>query len=137
MSEKTIFEKIIDREIPAHIVYEDDAVIAILDIQPVNPGHTLVIPKKHFKNMLETPDDVLSHVMSVAKKIANALTKSLEASGVNIIINNGEAAGQVVFHTHVHVIPRYKDDGHEHWQHASYESDQEQERIRSQIQKGL
>lgn len=113
--EETIFTKIIKGEIPANKVFEDDKCLAFLDINPVNIGHTLVIPKKQFKNLYELPDDLAGHIFSVAKKISISIKKSLGAEGVNIIMNNDVPAGQIVFHAHLHVIPRYSGDGFEHW----------------------
>ena len=102
-----IFEKIIAREIPAAIVYEDNDTLAFMDIGPVIKGHTLVIPKTCYDPVTETPDDVLAKLIIVAKRIAAAQIKGLCADGVNIIQNSGSAAGQVVPHIHFHVIPRY------------------------------
>lgn len=107
----SIFTKIINREIPAHIVYEDERVIAFFTIEPVNPGHTLVIPKVPFINLLDGDDDTLGHMTVVAKRIGNALIASGFATGINLIMNNGVDGGQEVFHAHMHVIPRRKDDG--------------------------
>ncbi len=104
----TIFKRIIDREIPADIVYEDDVVLAFLDIHPVRKGHTLVIPKEECVNIFDGKPEVLGHMMIVAQKIANALMETTEAKGVNIHMNNGHEAGQDVPHAHLHVIPRYK-----------------------------
>ena len=106
----TIFSKIIDREVPAEIVFEDDQVIAILDINPVHPGHTLVIPKKFSINGLDCDPESFAYLMHVGQKIAQAQIASLPCDGVNFIMNNGAAAGQEVFHTHLHVVPRYTDD---------------------------
>ena len=108
--EETIFSKIIKGDIPSHKVYEDDQVIAILDINPVNKGHTLVIPKKPSRNFLEIEDNDLKYIIVIVKKIANALKNSLHADGVNIVLNNEKAAGQVIYHTHFHVIPRFDND---------------------------
>ena len=113
-----IFCKIIRGEIPSAKLYEDEAVLAFLDIRPINPGHALVIPKKHFENMHETPDAELGLLMAGAKKVAAAVRDSLKADGINVSINNGKAAGQVVFHTHVHIIPRYLTDGLKSWEHG-------------------
>ncbi len=107
----TIFEKIIAREIPASIIYEDEKVISFLDISPNNKGHALVVPKKTFVNILDGDDESLAHIMYVAKKVAHALISTTGATGVNLVMNNGADAGQVVFHAHMHVIPRFKDDG--------------------------
>lgn len=109
--EPTIFEKIIGREIPAHIVCEDDLTIAILDIAPKSLGHTLVIPKKVSRTLLETDPDTLGQYFAVVQKVAQAVKAGLGADGCNIVINVEEAAWQEVFHTHTHIIPRYANDG--------------------------
>ena len=103
----TIFEKIINREIPASIVYEDEFVIAILDIKPKSLGHTLVIPKKVSRTILEMNPDMLGQYFTIVQKIAQAIKDSLSADGLNIVLNVEEAGGQEVFHTHTHIIPRY------------------------------
>lgn len=107
---ETIFTKIIKREIPAHIVYEDEIVLAFLDITPVNHGHTLVIPKAPFTNAFDADAEVFAHMHKVGIKVANALKAAGLADGVNMVTNNGEAAGQEVFHSHLHVIPRKTGD---------------------------
>ncbi len=110
MSEECVFCKIVRGEIPARVVYEDQDVIAFLDINPVSKGHTLVVPKKHYKNMIDAPDDIVAKVYTVAKKIGIASMNALGAKGFNVISNNEKVAGQEVFHFHVHVIPRYSGD---------------------------
>lgn len=105
----TIFSKIIAGEIPANIVYEDDTVLAFLDIRPVHKGHTLVIPKIPSLDGLECDGATMAHIINVSQLIGRALKKSLPCDGINFIMNNGESAGQEVFHTHLHVIPRYLD----------------------------
>ncbi len=102
-----VFCKIIHGDIPSSKVYEDDDVLAILDVSQVTRGHTLVMPKKHYTNMLDCPSDILHKVMDVAQRIGQAEMLVLGASGINILTNAGEAAGQSVLHFHVHVIPRY------------------------------
>lgn len=109
-----IFCKIIAKEIPATVVYEDDEVLAFMDIGPIMKGHVLVIPKIHYDPVTNTPDDVLTKLHLVAKRISGAQMNGLGADGVNIMQNNGAASGQEVPHIHVHVIPRYTGDGH-HW----------------------
>ena len=104
---KDIFCKIIDGEIPSNKVYEDDEVLAILDISQATKGHTLVLPKKHYASFLSTPKSVMHKVYDVAQRIGQAEIAVLGAKGVNILTNAGEAAGQSVPHFHVHVIPRY------------------------------
>ncbi len=106
----TIFTKIINREIPADIVYEDDVVIAFLDISPIRKGHTLIIPKSEYTNIFDLDTEVLAHMMRIAQKIARALMLAVKAKGVNIHMNNGHEAGQDVCHAHIHVIPRFHRD---------------------------
>ena len=106
-----IFCKIINGEIPSQKIYEDDDVLAILDISQANIGHTLVLPKKHFSNILEIEDYDYLKVMDKVKDIALAIKKAFNAEGINVLNNCGEAAGQTVNHFHVHVIPRNINDG--------------------------
>ena len=106
-----IFCKIANGEIPSSTVYEDDQVRAILDLGPAAKGHTLVLPKEHFKDSTEAPEALLGHMMAVGARIGRAEMKAFAADGFNMIQNNGEAAGQSVFHLHLHVIPRKTDDG--------------------------
>ena len=105
-----IFCKILAGEIPSAVVYEDDDFKAILDVNPAVRGHVIILPKNHAANIFELPDEDASKVMVVAKKIAAAVRKTYLCDGVNILQNNGAAAGQSVFHLHVHVIPRYEGD---------------------------
>jgi len=132
--DECIFCKIVKREIPASIVYEDDVSLAFLDIKPVNPGHTLLIPKEHYKNLYEMPDELLSKTGPNTKKIAIAVKRATEADGINIGMNNDPAAGQLVFHQHTHIIPRFSNDGHKHWKGRLYKEGEEQviaEKIKS------
>ena len=112
--------KIIKGEIPSSRVYEDQETIAILDINPTNPGHCLVIPKDHTENLYTTPDELLCRMAMTVKKIATAIRNGADADGVNIIMNNESAAGQIINHAHIHVIPRLNDDGLKHWEHKEY-----------------
>ena len=105
-----IFCKIIEGEIPSTTIYEDDVVKCILDLSQAGVGHTLVIPKKHYANVLEIDSDTFGYAMKIAQKIAKALKKTFNCDGVNILNNCGEAAGQTVFHLHIHVIPRFFND---------------------------
>jgi histidine triad (HIT) family protein len=119
----TIFSKIIAREVPADIVYEDDIVLAFLDINPVNKGHILVIPKTPTPDALSTDPATLAHILLVGQKIGQRLIQHLPCDGINIGFNNGAAAGQEVFHTHLHVIPRHVNDGSfSHAKHVTYEN---------------
>lgn len=106
-----IFCKIIEGNIPAEKVYEDDLFIAILDINPVNKGHLLVLPKKHSENIFDFDEPEISNVMKVIKKLSKILIDTLKAEGINIIQNNCKSAGQIIFHSHFHIIPRYSGDG--------------------------
>ena len=106
-----IFCKIIAGEIPSAKVYEDEKFLAFMDIAPIALGHTLVIPKFHCRNALDTPSDVASGFYPVIVKVANAVKKAYEADGINIMQFNEPSAGQEVFHSHVHIIPRHEGDG--------------------------
>ena len=110
MSADCIFCKITAGEIPAAKVYEDDNFIAFMDIFPIARGHTLVIPKIHCENALDTPLSISEKLYPLVIKIAGGIKKSFNADGINIIQNNGAAAGQEVFHSHIHIIPRYSND---------------------------
>ncbi|WP_291767738.1 HIT family protein [Caldivirga sp. UBA161] len=105
--DECIFCRIIEKKAPGYIVYEDDEVIAILDKYPINKGHILVMPKRHYKDIFEIPPEALCKVMRITKLMAKAVVNGLKADGVRLIQNNGSSAGQVVFHFHVHVIPYY------------------------------
>lgn len=108
--EECIFCKIIKGEIPSNKIYEDDEVLAILDISQATRGHTLVISKAHYPNFLATPKDIMHKVMDVAQRIGQVQIAILGAKGVNILTNVGIEAGQTIMHYHVHVIPRYTRD---------------------------
>jgi len=106
-----VFCDIISGKIRSYGLYSDEYVVAILDINPANPGHCLVISKKHYTNILDAPPELLAHMIIVAKKLSVALVEVLKADGINIIITNNRAAGQTVMHLHIHVIPRFIGDG--------------------------
>jgi len=110
MTNDCIFCKIVKGEIPSKKVYEDKDVLAFLDINPANPGHTLIIPKKHFEGILDIDDATLSKLITVAKKVAAKMKQELNTAGLNIVQSNGKAAGQVINHIHFHVIPRFAGD---------------------------
>ena len=105
-----IFCDIINKKSEAEILFENERVIAFLDIRPVNYGHTLVIPKSHYENFLTLPEDELCELIRVTQNLSDAIVNSLSPGGFNIVTNNGMAAGQSVFHFHFHIIPRFKDD---------------------------
>jgi histidine triad (HIT) family protein len=106
----TIFAKIIAREVPADIIYEDDTVMVFLDIKPVHAGHALVVPKVPFANIFDGDLEVLGHMMKIGAEIGRRQQTVLGATGVNLIMNNGAAASQEVFHAHLHVVPRFDND---------------------------
>ena len=122
-----IFCKIIKKEIPSTPLYEDADTYAFLDIRPVNPGHALVVPKKHSRNLYEIDSLSLNAMMQIVQKLAIAIKKATGADGINIGMNNDSAAGQVIFHTHAHVIPRFESDGYKHWGHKAYKEGQVEE----------
>lgn len=105
-----IFCNIIDKKSEAEFIFESDNVVAFLDIAPVNYGHTLVIPKKHYDNFLTVPADELDQLMKATQLISGAVKRSMNADGFNVISNNGDSAGQSVYHFHFHIIPRFKSD---------------------------
>lgn len=105
-----IFCKLANGEIPTATLYEDDDFRVILDQGPATKGHALILPKKHYANIYEIPEELAARAMVLAKKMAVAMTEALKCDGFNLVQNNGEAAGQTVFHFHMHLIPRYKDD---------------------------
>ena len=105
-----IFCKIANGEIPSATIYEDDDFRAILDLGPAAKGHTLVIPKSHSDNLLSVEPDTAAKALKVISKTANAIKEALGCDGINVVQNNGEAAGQTVMHLHFHIIPRYKND---------------------------
>jgi len=105
-----VFCKIIRNELPAEVLYEDDHVLAILDINPIHYGHSLVIPKIHCEDFLGLPESAYGSVMTAAKKVTQALVRGLNLEGYNLFTNNGRIAGQSVFHFHLHITPRYADD---------------------------
>lgn len=109
-SQDCIFCKIIAGEIPSFGLYEDDATYAFMDINPANDGHALVVPKEHSKDILAISDDSIAHTVITAKKIAAAVERTLSPRGVNLVQCNGPAAGQSVFHFHMHVLPRREGD---------------------------
>lgn len=106
-----IFCKIAAGEIPSNCLYEDELVKVILDLEPASKGHALIIPKKHATDLFTLDEETKAHVLSVASKVGMAIKKSLNADGINLLQNNGEAAGQTVMHFHMHIVPRYEGDG--------------------------
>lgn len=111
VKEDCIFCRIAKGEIPSKTLYEDESFRVILDLGAATKGHALILPKEHAKDLYELPQETASAVLVLAKKIAARMTEKLHCDGLNLVQNNGEAAGQTVPHFHLHVIPRYQDDG--------------------------
>ena len=107
--ENCIFCKIANKEIPGKIVYEDDLCLAFLDLSQTTNGHTLVVPKTHYQNILDVDKEVLSHLIKVTKKLTNQIITNLDAKGANVRTNANEVAGETVMHFHIHIIPRYNE----------------------------
>lgn len=110
-----LFCKIVAKEIPSQPVFENDQVYAFMDIRPTNEGHVLVVPKKHSVDIFDTPSETLGQMMSAAKQLSEAVMNAVNADGVNLLMNSKGAAGQIIFHAHMHVIPRFSTDGLKHW----------------------
>ncbi len=111
VDDNCIFCKLANGVFPTNKIYEDDEFTVILDASPANKGHCLILPKQHFKDLFEIDEEVAGRAIKLAKKIATKLKDELGCDGINIVQNNGTAAGQTVFHFHVHIIPRYENDG--------------------------
>jgi histidine triad (HIT) family protein len=129
-----LFCKIISGEIPSEKIYENKNTFAFLDISPNNPGHTLVIPKKHSTNLFDIEESDWLEAMKTVRFLAPIIEKAVEAKGINIAMNNKEVAGQVIDHSHIHIIPRHKEDGYRHWPGTPYKDD-EAERVAEKIKK--
>ncbi len=132
-NENCIFCKIANGEIPSKTLYEDDLFRVILDLGPATKGHALILPKEHFANLYELPDDTAARAMILAKKMAALMKDRLGCDGLNVIQNNGETAGQTVFHFHMHLIPRYEDDGQKIGWEPGKPKEEELEEIRKRI----
>ena len=107
-----IFCKIANGEIPSKTIEENDMFRVVLDVGPATKGHALILPKDHYANLYDLPEEVAAEALKLAKKVALKMKERLHCDGVNLVQNNEEAAGQTVFHFHMHVIPRFKEDGH-------------------------
>ena len=132
-----LFCKIAAGGIPAAKVYEDEHSVAFLDIQPNNPGHTLLVPKTHARNIFDIPESTLCGIMPALKKLARAVKEAVSADGLNIAMNNEPAAGQIILHAHIHIIPRFANDGHRHFEKRPYKSDEEMNEVAEKIRARL
>ena len=117
MKQDCIFCKIVNNEADSFKIYEDDKVLAFLDINPTSVGHTLIIPKYHYENVFDIPKEILEKIVSVTKMLAEKYKEKLSATGVNILHASGKDAQQSVFHFHMHLVPRYPQDGMDLWFH--------------------
>lgn len=132
--ENCIFCKIANGEIPSTAIYEDDDFKVILDLGPATKGHALILPKEHAADLFGLNEDIAAKTMVLAKKLGKQMVENLEADGLNLVQNNGEAAGQTVRHFHLHLIPRYQDDGQQILWKPGEISKEEMEEIKNTIQ---
>lgn len=119
-----LFCKIVAKDIPSQPVFDNEHVYAFMDIRPTNEGHVLIVPKKHSTDIFDTSAETLGQMMSVAKTLSAAVSKAVNADGINILMNNKGAAGQIIFHAHIHVVPRFSYDGFKHWKGKEMTSEQ-------------
>ncbi|SNS23011.1 histidine triad (HIT) family protein [Humidesulfovibrio mexicanus] len=137
MSQDCIFCKIIAGQIPSAKIYDQGGVYAFLDIAPVNKGHALVVPKKHYATLFDLPDDLGREMLAALKNVGRAVMTATGASGLNVGMNNYESAGQLVHHAHFHLIPRHDGDGLTLWTQHAYESTEEMRKLAQAIAAAL
>ena len=125
--DECIFCKIVKGEISSEKVYEDDKVLAFMDINPINPGHLLLIPKEHSRTILEARPEILQELIVHVPRLAKAAMDAVGADSFNLGVNTGKPAGQVVYHTHFHIIPRFATDAHRLWGGQPYQENKMQE----------
>lgn len=130
-----IFCKLANGEIPTRSIYEDEYFNVILDMSPATKGHALILPKDHYKNLYELPEETAAKAMVLAKKMATTMTEKLHCDGFNLVQNNNEVAGQTVFHFHMHLIPRYQDDAQEILWNPTSPSAEELDQVKSILTK--
>ena len=127
-----LFCKIIKGEVPSQKVYEDDKCFAFLDINPVNKGHTLVVHKQHSKDLFDSTPEMLRELITCVQKVSKAVKEGVNADGINIGQSNGSDAGQVIFHLHFHIMPRFKNDGRKLW-HGDKASEEELKEVKERV----
>jgi histidine triad (HIT) family protein len=137
MANACIFCRIVAGELPCAKVYEDDATLAFMDINPVSKGHTLVVPKTHHDPLTAVPPEVLKQTIMTVQKIAAAQYIGLKAVAINLTQANGELAGQCVPHVHFHLIPRYTGDSQHHWTHGKYDTPAEMQQYATRISNAI
>jgi len=130
-----IFCKLANGDIPTNVVYEDEDFTVIMDAAPATKGHSLILPKEHYANIYELDEEIAGKVFKLAKKLASEMTEKLGCDGFNIVQNNGETAGQTVFHFHMHLIPRYENDGQSILWNPTNPSKEEQAEILAKLTK--
>lgn len=135
--EECIFCKIVKKEIPTDFLFESENFICFLDISPVSKGHTLIVPKKHSTNILEIDTKYGKELLELIQKVGKAQMESLNADGFNIGVNTGKAAGQLVMHTHIHLMPRYNGDGLVSWASTEYETEDEKKEVLQKLMEEL
>jgi histidine triad (HIT) family protein len=136
-SANCIFCRIVRKEAPASILYEDDRALVFLDIRPLNEGHTLVIPKEHYETVYDMPEELVSHIYKIVKRSAVAVKAATNADGITIIQQNERAAGQEILHLHVHVVPRYEGQTLPHFRDIPHASREQLERAAERIRQKL
>jgi histidine triad (HIT) family protein len=132
-----VFCKIANKEIPAAVIHETDSVIAFVDMHPNNFGHSLVVPKDHLPNVYDLDEASWSAIGPVISRISKAVKKAVNADGINVHMNNDPAAGQVIFHAHFHIIPRFESDGLKHFDQKSYEYPEQIEELAQKISSAI
>ncbi len=137
MSQDCIFCRIVAGEIPSAKIYDHGGVFAFLDIAPVNKGHALVVPKKHYETLFELPEDLGRELTIALKTVGRAVMRATGATGLNLGMNNFEAAGQLVNHAHFHLIPRHQGDGLNLWTQHAYENDEEMRKLAQAIRSAI
>jgi len=137
VSDDCIFCKIIEGKIPCAKVYDQGGIFAFLDIAPVNKGHALVVPKKHYATLFDIPPDLGRELLSALKLVGAAVMQATGAAGLNVGMNNFEVAGQLVHHAHFHLIPRHEGDGLRLWTQHAYESGEEMQKLAQAVKKAI
>jgi histidine triad (HIT) family protein len=135
--ENCIFCKIVAGEIPCARIVETDEVLAFLDIAPISPGHTLIIPVEHYETLWDLPEDIAMTLTRAIRKISKAVMTATKADGLNIGMNNLRAAGQLVPHAHFHLIPRFAGDGLDHWPGKAYKNVEEMNLVAANVRRAL
>lgn len=132
-----IFCEIVQGRIPCSLVYATDTIMAFLDIAPVHPGHVLVIPKAHYPALGDIPAELGNELLDALQRISGAICQAVKAPGLNVMMNNNRAAGQLVDHAHFHLIPRHENDGLQLWPQSAYQSPEQMQKIAASIKAAM